>query len=69
MINCGESADEISAAITEALSEDGRRRAELSPNPYHNADTLSKMVEAIAETPLSSLSVKNFTDPFPLENS
>lgn len=69
VINCGESADEISAAITEALSEEGRLRAEKSPNPYHKADTLSKMVEAIAETPLSSLSVKHFTDPFPLENS
>ncbi len=68
VINCGESADEISAAIAEALSEEGRRRAETSPNPYHSADTLAKMADAIAATPLSMLSVKHFTDPFPLDN-
>ncbi|MCI8998560.1 MAG: UDP-N-acetylglucosamine 2-epimerase (hydrolyzing) [Muribaculaceae bacterium] len=62
VIHCGDSADEISAAIRFALSEDGKRLAAESENPYYQPDTLGKIVRAIAETPLETLHSKKFYD-------
>lgn len=62
VIHCGDSADEISRAIAEALSPEGQARARVAVNPYVRPDTLALSVQAIAETPLDSLHVKKFYD-------
>ena len=60
--HCGDSADEIAAAISAALSPEGQETARTSPNPYAKADTLAIMAEAIACTPLDKLRTKKFHD-------
>lgn len=62
VIHCGDSADEIASAIRYALSDEGKRRALQSSNPYYKADTLHKIVEVITETPLDSIRTKKFYD-------
>lgn len=62
VIHCGDSADEITRAITYALSDEGQRMARESENPYFRPDTLPVMVRAIAETPLELLRNKKFHD-------
>ncbi len=62
VIHCGDSADEIADAISLALSPEGQKRAQTSPNPYARPDTLDIMVKAIAETPLEQLRTKKFHD-------
>lgn len=47
VIHCGDSTDEITAAIARALSPEGQAAAAASPNPYHRAGTLDTMVERI----------------------
>lgn len=65
VIHCGDTADEISRAISEALSPEGQARARNAENPYVRPDTLSLSVCAIAETPLERLHAKKFYDiPF-----
>lgn len=66
VIHCGESADEIAAAIAEALSPAGRERARKAANPYYKPDTLAAIVDAIALIPLDTLRSKRFVDPYPL---
>ena len=65
VVHCGDSADEIAAAITLALSPEGQRRAREAENPYFRPDTLEIMVNAIAETPLETLRSKKFHDSNP----
>lgn len=60
--HCGDSAYEIAAAISAALSPEGQETARTSPNPYAKADTLAIMAEAIACTPLDKLRTKKFHD-------
>lgn len=57
VLHCGDSADEIAQAVAKALSPEVRALARAKNNPYHQPDTLSKMVSAI----------KDFADslPFP----
>lgn len=62
VIHCGDLSDDIAAAIRFALSDEGKRRAIQSSNPYYQADTLHKIVEAIAETPIETLRTKKFYD-------
>lgn len=62
VIHCGDSADEIYRAISYALSSFGQSLASSASNPYYKANTLSTMVKAIAEKPLSSLQTKHFYD-------
>lgn len=62
VIHCGDSADDIARAIAFALSDEGRRLAARSPNPYARPDTLSLSVKAIAETPPEQLRMKRFYD-------
>lgn len=59
VIHCGDSADEIKAAISQALSDEFRERAKRAVNPYFRPDTLETVVKAIAETPIESLRDKN----------
>ncbi len=62
VIHCGDSTDEITAAIAFALSLEGQRQAVESENPYAKADTLDIMVRAIADTPIETLRSKKFYD-------
>lgn len=62
VIHCGDSADEIAAAISLALSDEGRTRGRQSANPYYQPDTLGIIECVIATTPLESLAVKHFHD-------
>lgn len=64
VIHCDDTSDGIAAAIAEALSPDGQRRAREAVNPYCRPDTLDLMVKAIAETPLGMLRSKRFVDRF-----
>lgn len=59
VIHCGDSADDIKAAIATALSEQFRAQAATTANPYFKPDTLNRVVSAIAETPIKSLRDKN----------
>lgn len=51
VIDCGDTADEIAAAIATALSDGFRETARSAPNPYYAPDTLRKTVDAIAAFP------------------
>ncbi|MDE6066370.1 MAG: UDP-N-acetylglucosamine 2-epimerase (hydrolyzing) [Duncaniella sp.] len=62
VIHCGDSADEIAAAIRFALSDEGQSMARNASNPYARPDTLQLSVKAIAETPLERLRTKTFYD-------
>lgn len=62
VIHCGDSTKEIADAIRFALSPEGRKLARESSNPYEQPDTLGKIVNAIAETPIESLRIKKFYD-------
>lgn len=48
VIHCGVTADEIDAAISYALSDEGKEKARQASNPYYQPDTLDVMVNAIA---------------------
>lgn len=60
VIHCGDSADQIAAAIAFALSPDGRRRAAEARNPYEGPDALSAIVDALVSTPVDDLTIKKF---------
>jgi len=62
VVHCGDSKAEIAEAIRFALSDVGKKLAAESDNPYYQPDTLCKIVDAIAETPLDSLRIKKFYD-------
>ena len=62
MIHCGESADEIAGAIAFAVSDEGKRLAAESPNPYYKTDTLDIMVRAILGADPEEMAVKKFYD-------
>jgi UDP-N-acetylglucosamine 2-epimerase (non-hydrolysing)/GDP/UDP-N,N'-diacetylbacillosamine 2-epimerase (hydrolysing) len=47
VIHCGDTSDEISEAISYALSPEGRARAARAENPYFQPDTVAIMVDAI----------------------
>lgn len=62
VIHCGDTPDEIAAAIRFALSDEGRRRAAVAENPYFKPATAARIAEILATFPLASLSVKRFHD-------
>lgn len=62
VIHCGESADEIARAIAFAVSDEGKRLAAESPNPYYKPDTLDIMVQAILGADPEEMAVKKFYD-------
>ncbi len=47
VIDCGNSADEIAAAVSRALDPGFREAARRSPNPYYKPDTLAVATEAV----------------------
>lgn len=61
VIHCGDSADDIAAAIAKALSAPMRRRAARCANPYFREDTLGLMTDAIMQLP-SVLNHRSFYD-------
>ena len=62
VINCGNSAAEISAAIRFALSPEGQEQARTAENPYYQPDTLGKITSAILSADFSKLKIKKFFD-------
>lgn len=62
VINCGNSAAEISAAIRYALSPEGQELARTAENPYYQPDTLGKITSAILSADFSKLKTKKFFD-------
>lgn len=62
VINCGNSAAEISAAIRYALSPEGQELARTAENPYYQPDTLGKITSAILNADFSKLKTKKFFD-------
>jgi UDP-N-acetylglucosamine 2-epimerase (non-hydrolysing)/GDP/UDP-N,N'-diacetylbacillosamine 2-epimerase (hydrolysing) len=61
VVQCGDTADEIAAAIDYALSPEGRQRAALAANPYYKPNTVDLMVDAIMHFDFSR-SQKKFYD-------
>lgn len=47
VIHCGVTAEEIDAAVSYALSDEGKEKARQASNPYFQPDTLDLMVNAI----------------------
>ncbi len=62
VINCGESADDITEAIKKALSAECKEKARMTVNPYYKPDTLKLMTDAIMSVSPESLRNKHFHD-------
>ena len=62
VIHCAANSNEIARALALALSERWQEKAKATVNPYYRNDTLSRIVKAIATTPLESLRNKQFYD-------
>ena len=62
VIHCDTDAASIADAIRFALSEEGKRIARETENPYYQPDTLKRMVDAITSVNPSELLVKRFYD-------
>lgn len=62
VIHCGDSADEIAAAIDRALSPEMQTLAAGRPNPYAQPDTLSRAVDAVMHFLENPVHTKTFHD-------
>lgn len=62
VINCGDDAEDIDAAIMFALSDQARQKAASTANPYYQPDTVGIIVSAIASVDISTLLPKRFYD-------
>lgn len=62
VLHCGVGRNEIAGGLGIVLSDSFRQTARSAVNPYYRPDTLARMVEAIAETPLEGITVKPFYD-------
>jgi hypothetical protein len=62
VIDCGVSLEEISAGLSQVLSQEERNRARNIQNPYEQPDTLNKIVEIVATFPLDNIIQKPFYD-------
>lgn len=62
VIHCGDSADEIDAAITQALGDEAAERARTTPNPYEHDDTVNIIADTLAHCDIASLLPKKFHD-------
>jgi UDP-N-acetylglucosamine 2-epimerase (non-hydrolysing)/GDP/UDP-N,N'-diacetylbacillosamine 2-epimerase (hydrolysing) len=69
VIHCAADAESIRRAIAYALSAEGKQRAQISENPYFKPNTLTTIVDAIINTPLSELQHKRFVDAYPITNT
>lgn len=66
VIHCGDTADEIEAAITKALSPDFRLIAAKAENPYAKPATVATIVDKLCSVDIASLLPKKFHDISPL---
>ena len=62
VIHCGDSSDEIAAAVEKALSPEMKALAARCDNPYYRPDTPAKMVDAIMDFAHKNHDVKRFND-------
>ena len=62
VIDCGVSLVEISAGLSQVLSQEERNKARNIQNPYEQPDTLNKIVEIVATFPLDNIIQKPFYD-------
>ena len=62
VLHCGVGVNEIEAGLDTILSDEWRKKARETKNPYYKADTLEMMVNAICDTPLEGLTMKHFYD-------
>lgn len=62
VVHCGNSASEISAALTRVLSPEHRKLAASAVNPYYQPDTLGIMADAILAMPRTPFPIKHFYD-------
>ena len=62
VIHCGNSVDDIDAAINLALSPDFKKMASMVENPYYKSNTLQLMVDAIMDADPACLTTKHFYD-------
>jgi UDP-N-acetylglucosamine 2-epimerase len=63
VIDCGDGAEEIAAALRVALAPDTRRRLAGMVNPYGDGKAAPRIVDALASAPLGpELTVKRFVD-------
>lgn len=65
VIHCGDSTDEISRALTVALSPDFRKTAASKVNPYRKNNTPDEIVATLLKTDYSTLIPKIFYDKNP----
>lgn len=62
VIHCGDDADSIDAAITQALTPEAVDKARSTPNPYQHDDTVGLIVDRLAGCDISLLLPKKFHD-------
>ena len=62
VIDCGVSLEEISAGLSQVLSQEERNKARNIQNPYEKPDTLNKIVEIVVTFPLDNIIQKPFYD-------
>ena len=65
VIHCDGETDQIHQAISFALSPAGKRLALETDNPYAKRDTVTRIVDTLANIRLEELSSKRFVDPYP----
>lgn len=68
VIHCEGEADQIHQAISFALSPAGKRLALETENPYAKRDTVTRIVDILANIRLGELTSKRFVDPYPILN-
>lgn len=62
VINCEPDTESIVQAIEKALSNEFKKQAQKTVNPYYKPNTLQMIVDAIATTPIEPLRTKHFHD-------
>ncbi len=60
VVNCGISKAEIFGGLSIILSDEKRKFAAGTTNPYYQPDTLTKIVEVLCDTPLQGITLKSF---------
>lgn len=62
VIDCGDSVEEIDAAITKALTPEAREKALSTPNPYHRENTVALIADTLSNCDIKQLLPKHFYD-------
>ncbi len=66
VIHCDDSSVAIARAVARAFSPEMQALAARCDNPYYRPDSLARVVDAIALTPLDAMRLKRFHDVIPL---